>query len=49
MYQDTLQTREVLHDLTMMGSSLATLLNKGKDYDNIILQSLPIYPLKETG
>lgn len=36
MYQDTLPTREVLHDLTMMGSSLATLLNKGKDYDNII-------------
>lgn len=36
MYQDTLPTREVLHDLTMMGSSLATLLNQGKDYDNII-------------
>jgi AraC-like DNA-binding protein len=36
MYQETLSTREVLHDLTMMGSSLVTLLNKGKEYDKII-------------
>jgi hypothetical protein len=36
MYQDTLPTREILHDLTMMGSSLSTLLNKGKEYDKII-------------
>lgn len=37
MYQDSLPTREVLHDLTMMGSSLSTLLNKEKEYDRIIL------------
>jgi len=36
MNQDTLSTREVLHDLTTIGSSLATLLNKGKEYDKII-------------
>lgn len=36
MYQETLPTREVLHDITTMGVSLSTLLNKGKDYDNII-------------
>jgi len=36
MYQETLSTREVLHDLTTIGSSLATLLNKGKKYDKII-------------
>ncbi|HPT15499.1 MAG TPA: hypothetical protein PK796_11955 [Bacteroidales bacterium] len=36
MYQDTLSTREVLHDLTTIGSSLTTLSNKGKDYDQII-------------
>ena len=36
MYQETLSTREVLHDLTMMGSSLSTLLNKGKEYDKIL-------------
>jgi hypothetical protein len=36
MYQETLPTREVLHDLTTIGSSLATLLNKGKEYDKII-------------
>ena len=36
MYQETLSTREVLHDLTTIGSSLATLLNKEKEYDKII-------------
>ena len=36
MYQDILSTREVLHDITTMGVSLTTLLNKGKDYDKII-------------
>jgi hypothetical protein len=36
MYQETLSTREVLHDITTMGSSLTTLLNKGKGYDKII-------------
>jgi hypothetical protein len=36
MYQDTLPTREVLHDITTIGVSLATLLNKGKEYDKII-------------
>ena len=37
MYQETLSTREVLHDLTTIGSSLTTLLNKGKEYDRIII------------
>ena len=36
MNQNTLSTREVLHDITTMGVSLSTLLNKGKDYDKII-------------
>ena len=36
MYRETLSTREVLHDITTMGSSLVTLLNKGKVYDKII-------------
>jgi hypothetical protein len=36
MYQDTIPTREICQDITTMGVSLSTLLNKGKDYDKII-------------